>query len=913
MKNLKRKVAFLLALVMVLSLVPAMNARALEPGEMQPGVSSRMTRAGGTGLNDFYGVGSRAFFPGGNQLSNFEFTIDSAWFDIPTPLNANGMQGITIGGVPNVQVYQFAIEAVVSGRDTDPYRYSGITDFGLFNATVPTPNTWGALPTVYTSPRANPDFTDANAADRGFGLARAAVNVAATPSSIVVRGTVNVTTPNATVSLYLRSVYRDSDGVYTAVRTQLARNVPLVRALPGVEAPAAYNGLTMSRYGSAVNLHRFAPAVTRVPQLRITEYRVGSFMQGDQLIVRLDAPPGFQWAIDATPPAANAANNTTINVVFEGSLAERTLNVPAHSAVPGVGPNSATTGTAINGFVGIETNVLEFPVDIQGRRPGAAATALGQLRITGLRLVPSAFGTTHADNTNFNVIASVIGNNAAGESIGAGVGQRLHVRGGNPIHVATYRRQGILLEPVGTPTQLTAGRNDQVVAGFRITELAPNSFPLYPANVPFSVLIDHPGVTLASARYWVFNAGDDRPADGYARTAASPINNLLMHTVATRGHVNYQRAVEFELTLNIAPGFALNPTWSNTISAEVNVFNINPLAAGNTHVTLGVVRDPISLSAGTPTQLQIHGDPFGAIFPVQLPRISIHEAYAGAIAAGERLYVYMVPTIGPLVFNDPFGNLGLTRVPVPTVTGCPNFLLSTGVALAPGQGSNDSQFTKIAYTVHRASDSPVTINFDGTIIEGLVTSIPGLEISFAVGGGAVIDNWDSDIATVVPYRVAVAHFEQPIQVGPTPTPPGHTPTPPPTPTPTPQVRQVTMSPDGDFRGQPNPIRTVPGVGDVIAIRAFIYLLERNAASSELIHFTSVDAPIIVNARNSNDVWIQFQFRIGSTQAYRNGVPFTLQSAPQHIGARVYLPASIIADVFGFQAQRNALDGSWTFQ
>jgi hypothetical protein len=250
-------------------------------------------------------------------------------------------------------------------------------------------------------------------------------------------------------------------------------------------------------------------------------------------------------------------------------------------------------------------------------------------------------------------------------------------------------------------------------------------------------------------------------------------------------------------------------------------------------------------------------------------------------------------------------------------------MLSPGTVIPPNTLGNDSDFTKIAFAVQRESTTgPVTIEFRDAVLEGLVTRVPGLQISFAVGGDAVVSNWTSEVAAAVPYRVAVANFGTPVDhLTPTPQPsPGVTPAPSPSPTPPVVQRRepITMDPDIVFRGVADPIRVVPGGEDLIKIRAFIYLLERNATSDQLINFTSVYNDITVQARNVYGQWVAFTFRIGQNWGTRqvggpNGPTTTMSiPLPQHIGAHVYLPASIIASVFGFEAQHNQLQGTWTF-
>lgn len=786
MKNLKRKVALLLAFVMVLSLVPSMGAFGAS------GVQFRVTSGygrGGAGV-DVRAVGYRAYLmEPGVQTAEFEFEVDRVWFTAAlenAAIAANGMLAVSQGGV-DVLVPHFQLEVRVSGR-----RSLGGGNYSPHSSLTAMPSVTGHGGAIAHSYLGNSDRD----ADVRLG------SISAVPAAnLFVRGEVLVQSANATVSLYLRTVV---DGV--PYRTPILANQPLVAEWAVLEAPETTPGLVVSRVpDNPVNLTRFAHTITTMPPIRVQEYRVGTMLDADYVEVSLTAPTGFRWAVPGRAPIGDPGNARhfdvpagRFNISIGGRLGSGFLELHPHGESP-----SVTVPTTLgHGFYSLNPGLtqLTFVVSVGQLRTAVGtsghATEHARFDIEDLRLEPIHPGFEHAHNTRFDV--RVTTRNLSSTSPVTPVGPPGNARGtivpgtNRDIHVATFWRQGIQLGVSDAPTLITAGRADQVTVPFTITELAPNSFNPA-AGLSVSVRVDNPGVEI-SAVYWRVNEVGEDPDDFNRQDLDLPVS-LFMRQFDTGAGANYTREIEMKLVLDVLPGFGVTD-WSRSIVAEVDVFSINMLAAGNRTVNIATVRDPITLGAGAPVELQIHGDPFGVIIPATLPTVTLREEYVGALPNGGHLYIYLVPTIGRIVFNDPFGNLGLRTPPVPVIAPGSGLALSAGAIIPPNSPDNDTNFIKIRYVVENPSAAaPALITFAGGVIEGVATTIEGLEVSFAVGGNAVVDNWDSDVAALVPYRVPVARFGAPADFdipGETPTPgvtPGPVlPTPPPGPAPAETVR-----------------------------------------------------------------------------------------------------------------------------
>ena len=114
--------------------------------------------------------------------------------------------------------------------------------------------------------------------------------------------------------------------------------------------------------------------------------------------------------------------------------------------------------------------------------------------------------------------------------------------------------------------------------------------------------------------------------------------------------------------------------------------------------------------------------------------------------------------------------------------------------------------------------------------------------------------------------------------------------------------------EGGFRGlaQHEVLHGRVGQETLIGVRAFVYLLAPGVADT--IQWTSNVAPITTFGRNHDGDWIQFTFTVGSTTAQIGPVDGTvrniiLSSTPVVLNGRIFLPVSVVADVFGFTVTR----------
>jgi len=797
MKNLKKKVALLLALVMMLSLVPAMNVF----GAPVTGVSIRIQNEAGNLAAQQY----RAFFRGAPQTVNFDVTF-APFF---TAGVAPGMQTAIVGGSP-VQLPGFALRFRVTCEDD-------------WNA-----GPWFTAPvSITTAPAVNWAIASATPAivypnsgwsDWGWHEIRFTGDTVAQGGTLTIAGTAVVPSDQAVLYVEMYVIERDSynnpiggQWVTVVAGQSLVRpafappatpdqglNITNVTGWP-YDGPGAWFGL------STLDLN----------SIGIAERAMGTLRSGDQFTVTLTAPVGYTWRRTPTPTIVS------------------------------------NIGATLNGIVYVsgDGRIMRVPV-VMGTRPATQITP-GNFRIAGLHLVPDSFENRPAVETIY-VGVVVDAYNPTGEGTtpfphgagGAFRGETAAAAAANfnallgrsaTVNMGEYRSWGLRVETIGTtvPT-MVSGRVDQDTVTITIIEEAPESLNL---NAPITVRIDNPGVRIAGAETRVFRLGATGDS-AYGRTRDAAVQDIVLTGQMQRNlltfvpsaaqlqnlYFRYNRnVVEITLHLDLEPNFAGN-SYNSTIEGLVSVigFGAADLSEADRTLTLATVVDPVSINNVTPALITPQGADLMGAFASSLPNVTLTESEAGAIRAGgdNFLMVYVVPTMGGLsLFESPLVTTSFATNLQATVTGR-GLNLGTATRLNPGQGQNTSNFIAYRFPVNSASLEAGTVTFTGNILNGVLFGGAGVEFELVVGGTALIDEWNFDDFRK-PYTVTVGTVGTPIDLEV----PGPGPTPTPAPTPGPIVQQPAFAPVPLTRLASNGVPIFVRGGDYVNIRGLVEIME----------------------------------------------------------------------------------------
>jgi|GEM_PF-6668780 len=884
MKNLKKKVALFLALVMAFSLVP-MTRMDVFGATLNAGVVG--VRINGTPLSDYTAplLADAAANP-----QNLEVTVHSTLFhgvtDFTIRVNASTRN---VGGayrdtflLGNITVTPSAFYGVVSQTDGTWVRQR--------NAVMENPGQWGSPNLTFNIPvQARTDGAplglEANY-QHGWFAHYGRI-------SVVMYGTNQNGHP---------------------FRLTLVDDLAMARPNPGLGAATRsaqqYRGFNITA-GGTNNWGGWDPISGF--RLQFTESTFASIIQGERHQITLTAPVGYQWA-----------NVHGMSVVGYANSRFNSFSIYNHAEYA-TGANRGEGNLILNAPAGQFSNVtsagtvLTFWVELTGiETTGFHAATPGQMRIENLRLDP--INHLNRPSQELNVIASIM---TVGHDVN--IGGPDYYPGVRPttttVTIGNYYSGGVSIvqEPAEALPELIAGRDGQNTGLISIVEAGFGSLGTVGAiaNPPVTIVVNHPDVIVEGAdvrlsRIGVTGTGSWARGRSGGWYAAAEVRGAGTNTVfvtlpnlgtatSYSGHVRYgnNRAIaDIRLNINVAPGVNLED-----VTATVTVVGEN---SATQTVNIATIINPITVTAvSAPIELQVVGQTlFGPIVPSQIPSILVTETRTGTIEAGNDLYVFLVPTIGGRFFADPLGRIDFTtRAQLPAANTTGGIILGQAVReLGTGAAGNGYPIGMIVYrfpVLMGSRDGELgTITFDTNVISGVMTQMAGIEVAFVVGGSAIADEWDiNDFDRIVAYSAEVANFGAPVDFEDPVQEPGPGPLPTPAPTPTPQ--QPAFAPVALTATASNGA-PIFGPGNLVNLRGLVEIMDGDVirqSSTPTEPGVSTFLAVAANGQNASVVIIdggEIFINVGGN------VISPAFFGPQLIDGSWYVPQSAFQTIFGYR-------------
>jgi hypothetical protein len=680
MKNLKKKVALLLAVVMMLSLLP-MNV--FGAGTITPVATPG---PGGT-FNDIVAwidlTQLRGLETSGNSLTATVELSTIAWGSQP-----DGVNFIPFTEADNTRALTVVTSAAV-----------GLT--GEFTANFFRANaTTGILQIGWT----NGTSTQIPMAFSGMiGIPMPAINV---------EGWAVEPTPTIRVN--------------HAARGDLVPATPIV--LQTGQQPAV-----SFHMGSAVAFGEFG-AVT-VPNLTIREVRRGSFAAGATVgsegplfgvdglntnawgvvQLRLLAPAGYLWG--------GAASIRGTNGTFPS--AEVTDQGPADYFIYG---RHAKVVTVHSG----------------PRAGGLAGVPVGEFAIGGLTLIPTqeaAQAATLNIDAAFGRLAGTTPTTYAWTHRNAGAMSRYSA---DNLRVGERSVPGFTITTVGDTLATAwagtgTGFNTNAIniisdaPGTWLTSVPVTVEVNHPGVEIFEVRWQYRAAHESFDQWGSFTThrqGANPTANG---TVVTPTMARIVPTNVVNATAN--RRLFIQLALRVNPEFAVD---LSEVMATVTVIG---LVNRTVTVPVSQIKYPVSVEASSVVTLPIHGDVLGFIPPTVLPNVTVTETEAGRLGTNSWIYVAVVPTVDGKILTDPLSQLNFsTNLNIrANVTG--SLSLRNGERVNNFNQSGATNFPNVPvyrFFIERASSgTPSTITFTANTLSGPFFNVPGVEFNFVVGGNAL--------------------------------------------------------------------------------------------------------------------------------------------------------------------------------
>lgn len=501
-----------------------------------------------------------------------------------------------------------------------------------------------------------------------------------------------------------------------------------------------------------------------IAQLRITERQAGNFTTQDYWLVRLEAPAGYRFFLNSP---SLSLNNVYASAASDALVPVNGFMLRNLDNVSGINENDPRW----NRVVTFEVSSADFVGDRV--LPGGA----GQLNINGLRLVPQVGQVVFARDLPVRV--DVSGTNTTPGS-GTFLGQRVTAEHfyGSPVP-AVQSLVGIQIavaEAVNVRTGVEAG---VWTAPITIYEMGVNTFL---DAISLTVTIDNPDVVITGARFHAHNQGNREGGRAAANTPRrrayvedwniNAAGNRADFTVETRwdGNLGNRRAVEIELQLASVANHVGRDVPSQVL---VNVSGVVSNDGQLNHVRSAHVAnlfDPIELSATAPANIPFGIHVIDVAMNNQLADVTLTETAAGRLAQGSEIDVFLVPTFNGVPLNLAVGiggNQGMVFNTTRFLEGDNNLRLRAAAGAA-GQittGLPEYAIGGIRFIVERASTGgPGSVTFTNNTLFGPMWNMPGIAFEFVVGGRAVsehpyIQTPGNTLPVVpMPYSVIVAQL-----------------------------------------------------------------------------------------------------------------------------------------------------------
>jgi len=682
--------------------------------------------------------------------------------------------------------------------------------------------------------------------------------------------------------------------------------------------------------GDAVTFGEFG--TVRVPNITLRESTRYSFMVGPDGTwtgegpifgwggtttkqLRLLAPFGYTWVAPYSTNFAEASNYT-----FQGATAYRV-------STPGVAPQPEWTEAGRNVLIlDVESGprglgvagaaVGEFRLTGLYLAPLENAPATGELRIDiELGVVANPGNLPSPAPTRAFTPLHVY------RAEGEGANQ---FRLMNHL-VATRQPSAFDITTVGTlPTVMTGTGTGFNTATIDIMSVAPRTW-LEGNAAPVTIEVNHPGVEIYQVRFRVRNPGQGVDwNDNYTLTITQGDipdgSNIVTPTMArftpiTPGHpgafnATANRRVYVQLAVRVNPELAGN---LDTINATVSVIGLV-----NQTVTLPIatVSAPVTVSAATVADIRIAGDVLGLGFipPTNLANVVVTEAAAGVLETNRWIYVAVVPTIDGVIYADPISMLTFnTNLNIrPHITGDLSLRNGERVTVFNNALVGFPNVPVFRFFVERESSTASTITFTANTIAGPFFNVPGVEFNFIVGGSALSHAVRPRVGmaaepaysgegesyfnrVTMPFSAVVARIAGEAPAGE----PGLTPGPGPTPAPTPTPQQVAFGPVALTATASNGA-PIFGQGGMVNVRGLVELMDgvvERQSSTPTEPGVSRFLAVAANGENASIVIIdggEIFVQIGGSVISPGFFGFQL------IGGSWYVPQSTFQTIFGYR-------------
>jgi hypothetical protein len=860
MKNLKKKVALLLAFVMVLSLVPmnVFGAARLFPTATTPG----LTPADITieiPANLFNG---QAATPGGISLM-VEFGGVPSWATFGV-----GRYSTMSGQNPTGTTPAAVVSALGAGANTATVSQLGARAFlvyltgngSIINVTDPTQ-------TITITFRANISADAANA---------------------------HVTVTNMNTGTVLLNQARlanfPANGVRMAIGAETAPSFNEVLALPPIRITELSPG-------------QFLRAAAGVPHLSGTDndvYTTVSVAGRDVLAIQLNAPSGYRWAQQLL---GTAAPSVTLHTLTGPKILASSVRVTASDnndlsifvtfEEPDTAPERLAGTISINNLFLMPvaahvapTGNVNVNVRLGATRNGAATTAAAITTST----LEFARATDQTGNRALWEGGVVVGSRVA-DVMGMGT-VSLSMR------VADHAADATSSLWTGTthgwwPRHII--RLEESVYGAWDTGVELSSLNIaLPAGVRAQEVEYRVGPANNMPNSWEGSLGTAFPVGaifGSTTVARMASNNsrieMFLERVEGAPGQNVRRAVEISFFLEARPGFGAGAT-NGVVAVTASGTAVNRIVGQNV-VTISQFSDPVTVELDGPLARVIATDSLGLVSAANLSDIVITEAAAGRLAAGTAIDV-------TIRNNEGFVTPSLGR---------PNFAVEPATAGGSTHlGVSWVEEISNGWRIHISSPSrdgnPGAIRLSGMTMVGTIMDAPDVfNYEVRVAGDAIRAVTADNFGTF--YTIPVITF------GPTQgTPGGPGEGPGPGTGPIVNGGSATFNANTAIAGVEQPIQNVGGV-PFISIRAFAGMLmpQYRENMDAIAVWANVDGvrqgTLEMEDVNGNKVVIS-GFRLDSRVVYVDGVAYNLSQAVTSIDGRVMLPVVEFASLLGYKVE-----------
>jgi len=686
MRNLKRKVALLLAVVMMLSLVPMMNVFGAPAVEVsRPRIVTSIHSEAGNGVADDLQGGLSLSFQ--VPFSVFAPLTAAQWADVQLVIGLN-------------QTWNHDRDLGAAAAAPLPIHTPTVTIEGHMGGATTIGGVTARAVTVANGRQAVVNFKDiTNTIDTTDSAFRAGSDEAD-------RMTITISdlqAQNAGARITVDAIIPGRPGTIRLLDPTQILQVVDVRA---PEDSTRFNVTAVS----PTNLSGIA-AGGAVGSVRFTERhpRTGTITQ--PVVFTLEAPPNYIWT--------NYGNAT---VTFPQGSGFAWTGTPPTLTRSLSSDNRTLIVTVPGGNIGRNTVLGSLP---------------GMIQVDGLSVAPMSGHQVRSEALAVRAVIHVGGTDQTRESWWAGVE-------GVRVTLGHQHLWGVDITRVGDATNVRSGvtGGDRFSSVIRIDEAGAGT--MLNANITVEILT--PGVTIrggttnnanALIRYNGNPSSDGMP-EGWetwrARVdpATSVINNgqtaifpVVTPTLSTRA-----RSAEIRLNFDVAPGLGDTP-----VEARVTVM-AHPTTVTQT-LTIANIFDPVTVEVNAePAALTFDRPDFGFLLANRLAPITITENVAGTFAQGSFIDVY----IRRVVNGVPFGAATLGWNPTWEVTA---EVEGEGLRLVrvPGQPVTPNNavpgaFAMARFEVNRASTEPASVTFN-SILSGTIFNEPGVEFEVIIKGSAV--------------------------------------------------------------------------------------------------------------------------------------------------------------------------------